>query len=208
MILEGETSMAVPQQPKPIQSRTFGLNPEVSPGIEDLIITQDPENLKRALELAGLTRLIAMAEPIQKAERAAQANVELASADWERYRARLIRTARPETYDGTLPPPEARVALQLAREAELFDTIQMLSTQDDAETLVVGIVEGAHPRYFLVAQWGTQLTSVDDLHNQYRLRGMRSRLQRWLSRNADALNSGSVVLILGSILFPLNLISW
>ncbi len=202
--------MAVPRKPKQVQSRTFGLSVEAIPDVDNLIENDDPEKLQKALERAGLTRLAEQAGPIQKAERAALANVELTSADWERYRALLTELARPETYSGAVPPPEVRVALQLAREAKLFDTIQMLSGQDNTETLVVGVVEGARPRYFLIAQWGTRLTSVEDLHARHDLRSARSSARRWvgLDGGTNQVALEAMVIVLGAVLLPLNLISW
>lgn len=166
---------------RPVYCKTFVLNNEAWPDLEDLIRAADPEQMEQMYRAAGMEMLAKNAEPLRRAAVAAQQYQELPTDDYALYANFLTRAVKLKNC--VIPPPDEAVSvLVAAQKAKLFgNTIMVLTHPTSGECLVLGQIQAGNAvRYFKLAHWGHTLTSVEQLRKQQRL----SRVVGSRARNA------------------------
>ncbi len=153
--------MAEPAQS--MQYRTFEVDTSTMPTVQELVDARNPEDLGVLLQTAGLNALAEGADPIIRAETAKQRNRELSTIEQDRLAEILPEITVLDRYKLTVPPDGVLVSLAKAKTSGLFSVLIARHTSDGTETVVLGKIATAPARYFLIAQWGAQLTEIETL---------------------------------------------
>ena len=148
-----------------MQWETFTLK---SVELEDLRKATDSALLEEAWQAAGMTALVKNAEPLRRAQAAAQDYVEMPAEDYALYREALPVTVKIDKL--TVPPPEDVVALLIGvKSSRAFSHVAVLADLGASESLLMGYVKiGEDTRYFKIAHWGYHLTSIEELRRRRR----------------------------------------
>jgi hypothetical protein len=164
-----------------IRCETFGLSPEAMPNLDTMLAAADPDKMVKLYRDAGLNKLADNAEPMRRSAKAEQHFNALPNADYELYAQHLPQTIRLE--DCLIPPPEAALSVLVAvKEARLFDSMVVLTSTETRECLLLGLIRvGTSFHRFKIAQWGFNLTSIQQLRKRHPLRDVAKYVSQLFS---------------------------
>lgn len=165
-----------------VQSQTFVLDGNALPSLDDVLQASDPDKLGQLYRDAGLELLANNVEPLRRLATARRQYVELSSADYETYAGYLSHINALETCD--IPPPESLLPVFIGvRKSELFSAFFVLSHPETGESLFVGEVHSDKGVYhFKIAQWGFNLTSIEEMRKVQQQRNAQQQRKPLLPR--------------------------